>query len=167
MSRTLENVLDRGRGVAALGKSNGAPFPYQWSVPGRNARPVLATSSALSQGAAGTVSFDLYTVPAGMRFFMNGFIVQFLGDWNVGSDDLLSSFVLRGASVERPLQYLSGLRLPFGSLTDGPFPLPAAIELVAFDLVVGRFVENGLLPAGGRLILGVFGYEVPESESFL
>ena len=168
MSKTLENVLDRGRSLAALGKSSGSPFPYQWSVPGRNARPVMACQSGVLAGVAGTSVLALYTVPTGMRFFMTGYIVEFIGDgWNVGGVDLLMSFVLRGASVQRPLQYLSGLSLPFGSLADGPFPLPAALEFVAFDAITAQFVESGLVPRGGRLVMGVFGYEVPESESFL
>jgi hypothetical protein len=166
----LSGLLDRGRVMGELGRSAGFPFPYQWVTPGRNARPVMAVESAVLSGVLGTTTaMNLYVVPVGMRFFLSSIVIEFVGDgWAVGGDDLLMSFVLRGASVERPLQYLSNLRFPFGSMVDGSFSLPCALEMVAFDEIRGEVLEStGLVPSGGRVVMGVFGYEVPESDSFL
>lgn len=168
MSANLKNLTDRGRSLAALGQSAGKPFAYQWAIPGRNARPVMSTLSAALAGVVGSTTLHLYSVPQGMRFFMTGVIVQLFGDgWQIGSDALVMSFLLEGASAERPVQYLNNIRTPLGSVNVAPFPLPVALEFNALDVLTGQFSETGIVPAGGNLLMGVFGYEVPESESFL
>lgn len=164
----LSTLQDRGRSLSALGQSSGSPFQYQWAVPGRNARPVLPMLSAPLTGAAGATDLELYEVPQGMRFFLTGVLVQLFGDgWAIGSTDLVMEFRYQGASIDRPVQYLNSIKNPLGSVGGGVFMLPCSVQFVALDKLVGRFTETGLIPAGGALLMGVFGYEVPESESFL
>lgn len=159
---------DRARALRSLGDSAGVPFAYQWSIPGRNARPVLPMVSTVLSGEAGNTTVALYTVPHGFRFFLAGVLVQLFGDgWLPGSPDLVVAFVCTGASGDRKLQYLNSIKTPLGSVERGPFPLPMTLQFVAGDVLAAAIAETGVVPSGGRLLTSVYGWEVPESELFL
>lgn len=168
MSEALSGLVQRARGLASLGRSHGHPFSYQWAIPGRNARPVMAAGSVAVAGVAGTQNVVEYLVPFGFRFFLSGVVVQYFGQgWQQGGNDLITRFVVRGASGVRRIQWLNAIRTELGSVQCAPWLLPMALEFTAADAISATLTESGIVPGGDFFTVYVVGYEVPESEMFL
>ena len=160
LSQFTENALP----LLQNGRWPGA-YP-QWRVPGANARPVMRHGVAAIAEQTGEYTVVEYTVPQGMRFVFTGLVWNFLGSgWIEGSNELVLDMLIVGPSGTRTVQYLNNLTFQIGSRTDGPFPVPALVQLNNSNILRARMTQNDINLVGNNNLVMIHGYEFPESEA--
>lgn len=138
----------------------------QWREPGMNARPVMKRGRAELGSEAGQLTVASYTVPEGFRFVFTGLVFEFIGSgWIEGGPDLILNVKIESPSGERPVQYLQDIRTELGSRKDGPYPIPALVQLNNSNRLVALLDDSGSIGPGNRVVVHLDGYEFPESEA--
>lgn len=166
-----ENLLTLGaaaRGVSALGKSQGSPFPNFWREPGRNARPIVEIGSYALTGGVASAVVATVTVSEGFRAFLTGVVFEVVDadGWVEGSGSItLRIQVTSTAGTVRPVPYLGALTTSLGSRFNGPYEMPAFWQFNNSNIITATVSETGVVPAGAVVIVHLVGYEIPESEA--
>ncbi len=153
-ARAIE-VRRRGLGV----------FPYQWWIPGPNARPQTPLGGALSPGAGSSVNLITYQVPEGYRFLLKAlFMVGFCSDWVQGSGDVIWTLSVQGPAP-RKVQWFQNVTIALGSNVS-PYPLFAAEKFQPMDVLSLDVSVVATVAAGppNSFAGGLSGYEYPLSE---
>lgn len=162
------DLVEVARALEFFGRSAGQ-FPYQWSRPGPNSKPVMVPGAIVVSGVAATVTpICTFTVPDGMIFSLTGFIIGFNGTgWADGDGTLLWTLNVTGGIGQRPVDYMRELSIGMGSFMDGPFPVAGRQEFKPKNVLTWNLTETGAVPGGAGQIATamIFGHLYPLSEA--
>jgi hypothetical protein len=162
------DLIEVARALEFLGRSLGQ-FPYQWSRPGPNSKPILVNGVFPITGAAGSNPICSFSVPDGMIFSLTGFVVGFFGNgWVEGDGTLLWTLNVTGGVGDRPVDYLRAISVAMGSFTEGPYPIPGRLEFKPGNILTWNLAETGAGPvigAGQDAYAQIFGHIYPLSEA--
>ena len=139
-------------------------WPYVHVFPPPNSIPLHQIAATTGPAAGSTGIVLSYTVPMGMRAFLQSILqVPFGGAFNPG-DALWTVYdgrVSVASSQAMAVQGLQGVPVPLGSITAGTrWVLERAYEFAA-DHIITSVVQNVSFPGVG-FVSGFFGYLVPD-----
>jgi hypothetical protein len=165
------DLIEVARALEFFGRSAGR-FPYQWSRPGPNSKPVIVNGILMVTGETDeTSTIVTYSVPDGMIFSLTGFITGFAGTgWNEGSGDLLFTLNVQGGVGNRPVDYLRDISVSMGDFKQGPFPIPARLEFQPGNVLAWTLFEVGsaaggpVTGSGQNALVQIYGHLYPIAE---